>query len=68
ETIMSKLFSDTTFNNEQCLNCNKLPLCYGTCIQKHYETKIGESSFHCSHDFSEISLKEYIQEKVHIQQ
>jgi len=54
------MFSDATFKNDKCLNCKKLPLCYGPCIQKYYETKIGQSSFHCLHDTAEISFEEYV--------
>ncbi|MTK52078.1 radical SAM protein [Paludibacter sp.] len=62
--IIAKMFSNPTFDNEQCLNCKRLPLCYGPCIQKYYETKIGKSTFQCLHDSAEISLKEYVNEKV----
>ena len=63
EEIMSKMFSDATFKNDKCLNCKKLPLCYGPCIQKYYENKIGERPFQCLHDNSEISFEEYIKDK-----
>ena len=62
--LAGKMFADSTFNNEKCLNCKRLPLCYGPCIQKYYETKIGKSTFECLHDASEISLKEYVIDKV----
>jgi Arylsulfatase regulator (Fe-S oxidoreductase) len=62
--IIAKMFSNPTFDNTQCLNCNRLPLCYGPCIQKYYETKIGKSKFQCLHDSAEISLREYVKEKV----
>ena len=63
EEIVSKMFSDPPFKNEKCLSCIKLPLCYGPCVQKYYDTKIGKMSFLCSYDFSEISLEEYIKDK-----
>jgi len=62
--IISKMFDGSTFENETCLNCKKLPLCFGPCVQKYYETKIGKLTFKCLHDFSEISLKEYVIDKV----
>ena len=58
--IINTMFSDATFKNDKCLNCKKLPLCYGPCIQKYYETKIGKNTFHCLHEFSEISFEEYV--------
>jgi uncharacterized protein len=61
--MIFKMFADTTFKNEKCLNCNRLPLCFGPCIQKYYETKIGKKSFQCLHQNIEISLEEYIKER-----
>jgi uncharacterized protein len=58
--IINTMFSDATFKNDKCMNCKKLPLCYGPCIQKYYETKTREGSFQCLHDFTEISLEEHI--------
>jgi len=62
--IISKMFSGCTFGNEKCLNCVKLPLCFGPCIQKYYETKIGKANFKCLHDFAEISLETYVKDRV----
>ena len=62
--LISKMFSDSTFRNDKCLNCNMLPLCYGPCIQKYYETKTGEATFHCLQMDSEISFKTYIKNRV----
>lgn len=61
--VVSKIFSDTTFNNQRCLNCQLLPLCYGPCIQKYYETKKGESDFQCLQEGSEISFRTSIKER-----
>lgn len=61
--IISKMFSYPTFNNDRCLNCNILPLCFGPCIQKYYEYKIGKVGFSCLHDFAEISLHSYIKDR-----
>ena len=62
--IISKMFSDTTFKNEKCLNCVKLPLCFGLCIQKYYENKIEKKEFACLHNFSEISFENYVKNKI----
>ena len=63
ETILAKMFSDATFKNENCLKCKMLPLCYGPCIQKYYETKIGKKDFSCLYEKLEISFEEHIKEK-----
>ncbi len=63
ENIIIRMFSDATFKNEKCLNCIQLPLCYGPCIQKYYETKIGKSSFQCLYKGSEISMEEHLRNK-----
>lgn len=63
EEILFTMFADSTFKNEKCLNCIKLPLCYGPCIQKYYETKIGGSPFYCLHESSEISFNNYVVDK-----
>jgi uncharacterized protein len=62
--ILSKMFDDVPFRNKLCLNCVKLPLCLGPCIQKYYENKINKSSFECLFDYSEISFETYINSKV----
>lgn len=62
--ILSKMFDDVPFRNKLCLNCLKLPLCLGPCIQKYYENKINKSSFECLFDYSEISFETYINSKV----
>jgi uncharacterized protein len=64
EDLLSQMFDDTCFNNEKCLKCKKLPLCYGPCIQHCYETKTGKAQFFCRHDVSEISLKSYVYDKI----
>lgn len=58
--IINELFADSTFKNEKCLACKKLPLCFGPCIQKYYETKIKDRPFQCLHEASEISFEEYV--------
>lgn len=58
--IIYTMFSEPTFNNSECIKCKKLPLCYGPCIQKYYESKIGKRKFQCLHESSEISFNEYV--------
>ena len=60
--IVYDYFSDYTFDNEQCLKCKRLPLCYGPCVQKRYETLKQHKEFHCLHESAEISLEQYIQQ------
>lgn len=63
QEIISKMFATSTFDNEKCLNCNILPMCFGPCVQKYYEQKIGISEFNCLHEFAEISLYSYIKDR-----
>jgi uncharacterized protein len=64
EELLSQMFDDTCFNNKKCLKCKILPLCYGPCIQHCYEEKTGKTQFSCRHNFSEISLKTYVYDKI----
>jgi uncharacterized protein len=64
KNLLSRMFSGVTFDNEKCRSCKQLPLCFGPCIQSHFEIKMGKASFVCSQDVSEISFDEYIKEKV----
>jgi uncharacterized protein len=61
-SIINTMFSDTTFKNDTCLSCKKLPLCYGPCIQKYYEIKTGNISFCCLREDAEISFEEYVKD------
>ncbi len=60
EKKMSKLFANATFENEECLNCKLLPLCFGPCIQKTYEIKEGKAKFKCLLEDAELSLDTFI--------
>lgn len=64
DNVMSTYFGKTTFDNEKCLNCKILPLCYGPCVQHHYEIQKGKHDFVCRNDYSEISFQRYIRSKV----
>lgn len=61
--LLSKMFSDIPFRNEKCLSCKMLPLCYGPCIQKYYEEKVGIGTFQCRYEWSEVSFQNYIIQK-----
>lgn len=59
--IVYDYFSNCTFDNPQCMNCKRLPLCYGQCMQKNYEYFKGNIPFQCLHQHSEVSLGEFIE-------
>jgi uncharacterized protein len=59
-SIMSIMFSDSTFNNDICLDCNLLPLCFGPCIQKNYEVKRNTSRFECLLRDAEFSVDSFV--------
>lgn len=43
---ISKRFGKATFENEHCINCNFLPVCYGPCSQKMIEFEETDSFEH----------------------
>lgn len=51
-------YAKPTFENEHCLNCKLLPLCFGPCIQKNKEYYNQELDFKtvCMYSGTEISL------------
>ena len=60
---LSKYFSVATFENDTCLNCKLLPLCFGPCIQKTYETNVKKERFECLIEDSEMTFETYIIEE-----
>jgi uncharacterized protein len=58
EARISKLYARPTFDNEVCLKCAYLPLCWGPCPQKMVEMK--EHGFICVVKNMERSMKELI--------
>jgi len=58
--MLSTMFAQAPFENEICLNCKLLPLCFGPCIQKHYETKTSKATFNCKMKDSELSVETFI--------
>jgi uncharacterized protein len=68
---ISKMFNKATFDNEECLNCNLLSLCYGPCTKKIAKTGSDIESIKrvCHKELSEIELDEFLiykAEKQHI--
>jgi uncharacterized protein len=61
--VLSRMYSFSTFENEICLKCKHLPLCFGPCIQKCYEVKTNQAKFECMYDYAEIDISSYIIEK-----
>jgi len=62
ESIISKLFSEPTFNNKMCRNCKYLPACLGPCSKKMLEVKNGKTQLEqvCNLSTSELSFDELI--------
>lgn len=57
---ISNLFAKSTFENEKCLDCSFLPLCFGPCIQKNYEVRFKNANFKCLFDDAELSVNNFI--------
>lgn len=66
EQLLSKYFSKATFENDNCLNCKTLPLCFGPCTQKIIEFDEKKTEFPCLMKNSEIEVDEYIKFKAQI--
>jgi uncharacterized protein len=60
ESKLAKYFSVSTFENERCLKCKLLPLCFGPCIQKTYESNINNEPIECLIEDSEITIETFI--------
>lgn len=63
DTLLSKLFSHSTFENERCLNCKRLPICMGPCIIRNFESRINNTPLPCIADYVQYSLSSYIIEE-----
>ncbi|MDB8998101.1 radical SAM protein [Parabacteroides distasonis] len=55
---LNKRLSLKTFDNERCIKCKMLPLCWGPCCQKILEGRDSRSA--CQLDSMEISLSDYV--------
>ena len=62
ESKIYEYYSKATFENENCLECNLLPLCFGPCIQKTIELKNNEINFAsaCTLSNAEINLDTHL--------
>ena len=47
-TLLSKLFAYSTFENENCLKCKVLPLCFGPCIMRNFDARKNHSQIPCN--------------------
>ena len=41
------------YENEECINCNRLPICMGPCIQRCYETREKVDQIKCPYKNSQ---------------
>lgn len=55
---LNKRLSIKTHDNERCIKCKMLPLCWGPCCQKQLEGKDLKSA--CQLNIMEISLSDYV--------
>lgn len=55
---LNKRLSLKTHDNERCIKCKMLPLCWGPCCQKQLEGKDSKSA--CQLNIMEISLSDYV--------
>lgn len=60
EGRLGKIYEKATFEHEECMSCNMLPLCMGPCIQKNYEMRKNNKPFQCLYQNVEYSLSAYI--------
>jgi uncharacterized protein len=44
DTLYNKRFVKSTFENQECMNCKFLPLCFGPCSQKCMENNMNDKS------------------------
>ncbi|SHJ67206.1 radical SAM/SPASM domain-containing protein [Bacteroides stercorirosoris] len=60
DSLLSKMFEKSGFENDMCEKCKMLPICMGPCIQKNYERRINNQPVVCMYDNVEYSLSSYI--------
>ena len=53
----------STFENEQCLSCKKLPLCMGPCITNNYEARKNNTKIPCNFEHAQYSFDSYVIEE-----
>lgn len=57
---LEKRLSQKTYDNEHCMSCKLLPLCWGPCNQKLLETP-GDVMRYCQLQNMELSLDDYVE-------
>lgn len=66
DKLLSKFYSQATFENEKCLKCNKLPICMGPCIAKNYESRRQNMNLPCMLEGLQYTLDNYIIEEAYL--
>lgn len=61
--MINVMYSKVNFDNPMCLECKILPLCWGPCIQKKYESVLKKELPNCLLEGAEYSVDSYIIEK-----
>ena len=61
--LLGELFDKSTFENEKCLICKKLPICMGPCITSNFEARKKGIQIPCNMDYSQYSFDSYIIEE-----
>lgn len=61
--LLSNLFSQSTFENERCLQCIKLPVCMGPCISANYKSRKNKTPLPCLGDNVQYSLEDFVIEE-----
>jgi len=63
DELLGQFFSKSTFENERCLACKKLPICMGPCIQKNHDSRVNNTSLICDYDYVQYTLESFIIEE-----
>lgn len=63
DELLGQYFSKSTFENERCLACKKLPLCMGPCIQKNHDSLVNDTPLPCDYDYVQYALESFIIEE-----
>lgn len=61
--LLGQLFSKSTFENERCLACKKLPICMGPCIQKNHDSRVNNTQLPCEYNYVQYTLESFIIEE-----
>lgn len=63
QSLLAAMFDKSTFENERCLNCNKMPVCMGPCITSNYEARLRNEPIPCNLDHAQYSFDSYVIEE-----